>query len=234
MSEWIKVSYRIYRINDNDVYCTLIKGDKKALLIDTGYGNIDLKSELLKMTDTPYMVINSHGHPDHAGGNNQFDEVYALKEEEDVISHFVKTDMHYNHKEVRVNDVLDLGNATVEIVSLKGHTRGSIGFILKEERMLIAGDALNEGLWLFNYGSLSMEELYQTLNKTLNMDFDYYLCGHSGIVYQKERINLHIRNIENLKVDEKTKEMIMGFETYKSTYEKNGHKSEIIFTKDKL
>lgn len=60
MSEWIKVSDRIYRINDNDVYCTLIKGDKKALLIDTGYGNIDLKSELLKMTDTPYMVVNSH------------------------------------------------------------------------------------------------------------------------------------------------------------------------------
>ena len=37
---------------------------------------------------TPYVVINSHGHPDHIGGNHWFDRVYSSKKEWDVIKHF--------------------------------------------------------------------------------------------------------------------------------------------------
>ena len=57
------------------------------------------------------------------------------------------------------------------VVSLAGHTQGSIGFIVQEEDILIAGDALNEGLWLFNYGSLSMTDLYETIKATMTLDF---------------------------------------------------------------
>lgn len=41
---------------------------------------------------------------------------------------------------------------------MPGHTKGSAGFLVLEEKILIAGDALNESLWLFNYGSLSMKQ----------------------------------------------------------------------------
>ena len=84
------------------------------------------------------------------------------------------------------------------VVSLVGHTKGSIGFIVQEEDILIAGDALNEGLWLFNYGSLSMINLYKTIKATMELDFSTYLCGHSNKEYNKEKLISHVRNIENL------------------------------------
>ena len=44
----------------------------------------------------------------------------------------------------------------------------------------------------------------------------------------------HIKNIENLKIDNCTKQDTIGFETYCSKYEDSNGKSEIIFTIDKI
>lgn len=44
---------------------------------------------------------------------------------------------------------ISLGNLNMIVISLAGHTKGSVGFIVPEEDILISRDALNEGLWLF-------------------------------------------------------------------------------------
>lgn len=59
-----------------------------AVLIDTGYGERNLRAFVEENVTTPYIVVNSHGHPDHIGGNHWFDEVYSLKSEWDVIKYF--------------------------------------------------------------------------------------------------------------------------------------------------
>ncbi len=66
----------------------------------------------------PYLVINNHGHPDHIGGNHWFEEIRAAKEEWDVLS---------------------LGNLHFEIISLKGHTKDSIGVLVQEGASLLQG-----------------------------------------------------------------------------------------------
>lgn len=220
--------------DDKGVYCTLIMGSELALLIDTGYGNRNLRDFIEKNITIPYMVINSHGHPDHIGGNRWFDTVWAAKEEWDVIRHFEETQQNYELREINAGDRISLGNIHVDIVSLAGHTKGSIGFLVQEEGILAAGDALNESLWLFNYGSLPMKRLYETLKKTMQLDFSSYLCGHSDKEYKKETLWAHIRNIESLKVEESTKRNTIGFETYCSVYQDSSGKSEIVFTKDRL
>lgn len=231
--EFVKIRDNIWQIAEDDgVYCTLIKGKEKAVLIDTGYGRRDLKSFIEEYVSTPYMVINSHGHPDHIGGNHWFDEVWALREEWDVIKHFEEREASYQLKELRIGEQINLGDIHINVISLAGHTKGSIGFIVLEEKLLVAGDALNEGLWLFNYGALSMEKLYETLKQTMKLDFNTYLCGHSDKEYEKRKILAHIRNIENLKVDESTKQNTIGFETYHSIYEDSDGKSEIVFTSE--
>lgn len=230
-----KIRDNIWQIEeDNGVYCTLVQGSRLAMLVDTGYGRRDLRGFVEKNISTPYIVVNSHGHPDHIGGNYKFDTVCAAREEWDVIRHF-ESDGHmpYVLEELQIGQQISLGDVNVEVVSLAGHTKGSVGFIILEEKILIAGDALNESLWLFNYGSLTMKQLYETIRGAMELEFSSYLCGHSDLLYKKEKLAAHLRNIENLKVDESTKKNTIGFETYCSVYEGDCGKSEIVFTADK-
>ncbi len=70
-----KLKDNIYRITSLEgVYCDLFVGGKNALLWDTGYGFGDLKSVIRKITDKPLIIVNSHGHLDHACGNGRFEE----------------------------------------------------------------------------------------------------------------------------------------------------------------
>lgn len=234
--DYTKIRENIWQITDDDgVRCTLVQGRDLAALIDTGYGKRDLRAFVEKSIHTPYIVINSHGHPDHIGGNDRFDVVYAAKEEWDVIRHFEENrPCSYQLKEIRPGKRISLGDIHLNVISLAGHTKGSIGFIVEEEKLLIAGDALNEGLWLFNYGSLSMRQLYATIIETLKLDFDSYLCGHSDQEYPKAKLRSHLANIERLVTDNKTPQTLLGFETYQSTYEDKNGRSEIVFTLDKV
>lgn len=68
----------------------------------------------------------------------------------------------------------------------------------------------------------------------MELDFSTYLCGHSQEEYPKKKLLAHIKNIENLKVDESTRQNTIGFETYCSTYEDADGRSEIVFTSDRL
>lgn len=72
-----KLENNIYRIYEpKDIYTTVILGKKKALVIDNGHGFGNVRKVIESITDLPLMVVNTHGHLDHAGGNYLFDEVY--------------------------------------------------------------------------------------------------------------------------------------------------------------
>ena len=62
---------------DYRVYCTLVQGKTLALLWDTGQGRTDLAASVAQQVSTPCLVLNSHGHSDHIGGNFRFPQVYA-------------------------------------------------------------------------------------------------------------------------------------------------------------
>jgi hypothetical protein len=51
----------------------LIVGDKRALLFDTGMGISDVKKVTAELTKLPIVVVNSHTHDDHVGGNWEFE-----------------------------------------------------------------------------------------------------------------------------------------------------------------
>lgn len=67
----------VYVLRDRAGCCAnLVTGREKALLFDTGSGTGDMGCAVRKITGLPLVVINSHGHFDHIGGNHQFDTVY--------------------------------------------------------------------------------------------------------------------------------------------------------------
>lgn len=229
--EYTRIRDNIWQLaEDAGVYCTLIRGTQMAMLIDTGYGKRDLRTFVEQHVTTPYMVVNSHGHPDHIGGNHWFDTVWAAREEWDIIDYFEEGPRDYERKEMEIGSEISLGNIHVDIIDLSGHTKGSIGFLIREEGILVAGDAMNEELWLFNYGSLSMQQLYDTLKRVNHIKFDSYICGHSNQEYKKEKLCTHIRNIEILQIEKCVKRDTIGFETYCSEYQDSDGRSVIVFS----
>lgn len=72
-----EIAENIFHIYEpGGVYTSLIIGNEKALLIDTGYGFADLAAFVRTLTDKPLTVVLTHGHLDHAGGTYLFPEVY--------------------------------------------------------------------------------------------------------------------------------------------------------------
>ncbi len=78
--------FEVYRIADGvfaiyepgqfeEVISFLITGNEKALLFDTGLGIGDMKRVVEQLTDLEIVVLNSHTHYDHIGGNYQFETI---------------------------------------------------------------------------------------------------------------------------------------------------------------
>src|SRR5580698_2252965 len=56
----------------------LIVGDQRALLFDTGMGISDIRQVTAALTKLPIVVLNSHTHNDHVGGNWQFATIHGM------------------------------------------------------------------------------------------------------------------------------------------------------------
>ncbi len=140
-------------------YCLsyLLIGEEKALLIDTGFGIADLKSYVEDLTDLPLMVVNSHVHPDHSGGNRQFDTIYIGEHEWDSKKGFifpietvpgkkgcpeVENGGAYRFETLSDEQVIELGNRPVTVYHVPGHTKGSIVFYDQKTTNLFSGDAI--------------------------------------------------------------------------------------------
>ena len=111
----------------------------------------------------PLTVVNSHVHPDHSGGNAQFDTVYvginevlgsdpvffpdeALPEPR---CEAVKSARGYQFSPLANGETIELGGRILEVIEIPGHTRGSIMLLDNQTQMLLAGDALLKRVLLF-------------------------------------------------------------------------------------
>lgn len=136
-----KIDDRTYYFDQFDVHIYLFLGDEKALLTDTGFACFpDLKEAVQKITDLPLMVLNSHGHPDHCGGNASFETIYAHSDGFEAIRHFGEGD--YTLLPIEDGAVIDLGGRCFEVILTPGHVDGHIALLNRAERILLPGDMI--------------------------------------------------------------------------------------------
>ena len=57
------------------VYTWLVAGDDRAAILDTGMGVLPIRPVAESLTPLPVMVVNTHSHFDHIGGNHEFSEI---------------------------------------------------------------------------------------------------------------------------------------------------------------
>ncbi len=194
----------------------LVEGENKAVLIDTCLGVGNLKSYVDNLTTKPIEVILTHGHVDHALGAPEFDVVYMNKEDISVYkemspleerkgyiqgnlggvlpnfdpSEYVAPQM-IDFKDLKDGDVFDLGEITLEIYSLAGHTKGTMVVLIPEEKTLIIGDACNTATFLFDKNSLTVEEYKSNLielEEKINSKYEKVFAMHHEIELPKNII----------------------------------------------
>lgn len=74
--------YAIYEPkNFQEVISYLMIGSDRALLLDTGMGIGDIKKVVDSLYSGELIVVNTHSHFDHIGGNHQFPLVHILNQE---------------------------------------------------------------------------------------------------------------------------------------------------------
>ncbi len=191
-SSWFthkEIDSDIWVINDNqqdNIY--VVEGDKSALIIDTGLGYENLKSYVRTITDKPLIVVNSHAHPDHAGGNDVFEHVHIHIDELETLEHYTSENVMADVFERFVNTTIpehlldknkkpaaiitidegfkfDLGNRVLDVIHVPGHTPGSIALHDKASKSMFTGDMANQHLWMQIKHATSLEDFLKSIRK---------------------------------------------------------------------
>jgi glyoxylase-like metal-dependent hydrolase (beta-lactamase superfamily II) len=160
-----------------EVISYLIVGTKQALLFDTGMGIGNIKAIVARLTSRPIVVLNSHTHDDHVGGNWQFPFIYGMDtaytrasakgSREDAQAEITKDQLcgalpknfdpaKYSTKPWKIflpvhnGFKVNLGGRTLEIIATPGHTPDSISLIDRANGLLFTGDTFYPGeIWLY-------------------------------------------------------------------------------------
>ncbi len=187
-----KLEEGLFLIDDvGESTCYLLCGKEKAALIDTLNGVEDLNEIARGLMDLPLIVINTHGHVDHIGCNIFFEEAWIhpadealawehFKYLEEVHRPFGKKPCPFQY--LQIGQVFDLGGLTLEVVSLAGHTPGSVGLLCREKRLMFTGDGMNPHIWMQLEESQPIAVLHETLKNVKEKFYDQYdriLYGHA-------------------------------------------------------
>lgn len=179
--EIIQIDSSTWRIEDQGVRFFLLTGTEKALLIDSGMNVKNAREIAEGLTDLPVSLLNTHADRDHIGSNDQFDKCYMHPDEE---NHYRRSGGTGEIIPVKEGAQLDLGNRTLKIIHLPGHTPGSIAVLDTANRVLISGDPIQQNGRIFMFGDhRNMEDYIRSLEHLLHFkdEFDEIWPSHADI-----------------------------------------------------
>ena len=149
--EVIKIAENSWRIEDTMVRCFLFTGTQYALLVDTGFGNGDLKSVVSELIgDLSLILVNTHADGDHIGGNSQFLEAHMHPSE---FARYAASEGKTAVAPLWDGVTIDLGGREFMALLIPGHTPGSIALLDEENKILIGGDTISStAIFMFGEG----------------------------------------------------------------------------------
>ncbi|HET7036329.1 MAG TPA: MBL fold metallo-hydrolase [Thermomicrobiaceae bacterium] len=174
--------------HDEDVKSFLVRGSELALLFDTGTGIGDIRPVVDQLVSTPVLLVNSHAHWDHIGGNWQFPRIWIHEAEADRlgeqlpperlrrfaaperfigpppegfdIERFTIRPSHAERR-LREGDEIDLGDRRLRVMHTPGHSPGGITLVDEARGIALVGDAVYAGP-LYAHISGSDPAVYRT------------------------------------------------------------------------
>ena len=169
-----------------NVYMYLLAGEKEAVLIDSGYGTIPLDELTASLTALPVTVLCTHGHFDHIGGVSFFSNIRMHRADRTL----------YQQHRLEVRKIapgciapeapqelqwfdgpitLELGDRTLKVFPVPGHTGGCVVILDVERRQLFTGDTCCKGPVLLNFDdSTDLVTYHSSIRFILDMQEHYH------------------------------------------------------------
>lgn len=203
---------------------TLLAGSERALLFDAGYGLWDIGAVTRGLTDKPLALVLSHAHHDHALGALRFKET-AQMSEADLPSLPAYTASARRRQVLEAaraknmppdswalqrymqapfpkvvpleSDVFDLGGLRARVISLPGHTPGSIGLLCEERGLLLAADSWNPQTWVF-FPECSPVAVYrESLRSLIDLRYERVLVSHDPLPRPAAKLREYVRGLSD-------------------------------------
>jgi len=179
-----------------DCNAYLVDGE---LLIDagTGFHFADMKKSIEELcsTDNIKLLVNTHCHFDHIGGNKKFRDWLKLavavhsadKKSVETGQGTMSELFGQKYRIMGVDKALKSGalikttNFVFEVIHTPGHTPGSICLYDRDKRILISGDTLFENsVGRTDLSGGDHEQLMDSLRRLSELQIEYLLPGHGS------------------------------------------------------
>jgi glyoxylase-like metal-dependent hydrolase (beta-lactamase superfamily II) len=199
----------------------LLKGSKKALLIDSGMGTGDLKKFVAQyIGDLPLEVVFTHFHGDHTGQCDKFiadtieyindadrSQVVALLTQRGASPDTIRR----NLRNIKDGDLFELGDRILTVYQVPGHTPGSIVLFEKATGYLFTGDSIGsngpgipDSFWLHLPSSPPLDEYLSTLEgfrAKVRGSVKHIMTGHNDHPLEGEKYLDNLQHAAQTVVD---------------------------------
>ncbi|MFA6753179.1 MAG: MBL fold metallo-hydrolase [Bacilli bacterium] len=196
----------------------LIKGQDGDVLIDTGFSSSRKKLKRLLDKNNVKLIILTHAHLDHVWNAKYFKKRYGcqiaiskndLENLDNSIINSIPVNKYYNFsaifanyfmKRIKIeafipdllledNQLLNLYGLNLKVVSLKGHTKGSIGILYKD--YMFVGDALVNRKYYVElpYQMQNKIEALASVKKILEIKPKLIFIGHENPIKFEKLVN---------------------------------------------
>jgi glyoxylase-like metal-dependent hydrolase (beta-lactamase superfamily II) len=210
----------------------LIVGEDRALLFDTGIGLLSIKAVVERITSLPVIVLNSHTHYDHVGGNWEFSTVLAVDSDytranmggfdnsrisgDFLPEAFCKgapegsdpgsfyTRPWKQSRYVEDGEELDLGGRKLEVLHVPGHTPDAVALLDADNRLLFTGDSwYDASLWLFARET-NLKDYEASISRlaTLESEVDFLLGAHNSARVDTDRLQAVVNAFRKIRAGE--------------------------------
>jgi len=186
----------------------LVEGEAYAALIDTGMGIGDIRAVVEALTSRPVIVLNTHTHWDHVGGNHRFEYIGVHPAEAENLQHsrlseaspqYLRRLQENGHPFPPDFDAkrfqpqpssasfflehgqeIDLGGRQLIVWHTPGHSPGSVCFVEEVERLMFAGDTVYEGPIYLHLPGSDPQAMLSTLQmlSQLAWEINLLMPGH--------------------------------------------------------